>query len=85
MATRAAGRHFGEVPTYESTTVGDDLAWILAQLRSAGIEEVIALDLTLPELGIPVARVVIPGLEGPDEHPAYLAGERGRMVAERQP
>jgi YcaO-like protein with predicted kinase domain len=83
--TRVAGRHFGQVPTYESTTVGDDLAWILARLRSAGIEEVIALDLTLPELGIPVARVVIPGLEGPDEHPAYLAGERGRMVAERQP
>jgi YcaO-like protein with predicted kinase domain len=85
MATRAAGRHFGEVPTYESTTIGDDLAWILARLRSARIEEVIALDLTLPELGIAVARVVIPGLEGPDEHPAYLAGERGRMVAERQP
>ena len=85
MATRAAGRHFGQVPTYESTTVGDDLAWILARLRSAGIEEVIALDLTLPEFGIPVARVVIPGLEGPDEHPACLAGERGRMVAEKQP
>jgi ribosomal protein S12 methylthiotransferase accessory factor len=50
-----------------------------------GIEEVIALDLTRPELGIAVARVVVPGLEGPDEHPAYLAGRRAGAAQERRP
>jgi ribosomal protein S12 methylthiotransferase accessory factor len=85
MAAPAGGRDFRAVPTYESETVGDDLAWILTRLRSVGIEEVIAVDLTLPQLGICVARVVVPGLEGPDEHPAHLAGRRARMVGERRP
>jgi YcaO-like protein with predicted kinase domain len=84
MATREAGRDFRDVPTYESDTVGDDLAWILARLRSAGIDEVIAVDLTLPQLGIAVARVVVPGLEGPHDHPACVAGRRARTAHERR-
>ena len=34
-------------------------------LRSAGISEVVAVDLTREEFGIPVVRVIVPGLEGP--------------------
>ena len=39
-----------------------------------------AVDLTKPEFGIPVARLVIPGLEGVDESPDYLLGARARSV-----
>ena len=46
------------LPTGNSETVAEDLAWILARLQSVGIEEVIAVDLTRPEFGIPVVRVV---------------------------
>ena len=38
------------------------------------------MDLTKPEFGIPVVRVVVPGLEGADESPDYLLGERGLRV-----
>ena len=41
-----------------------DLAWELERLRAAGIEQVVVVDLTRPELRIPVVKVVIPGLEG---------------------
>jgi YcaO-like protein with predicted kinase domain len=84
MAGRAAPRDFREAPSHESTILADDLAWMLERLRSVGIEEVIALDLTRPEFGIAVARVVIPGLEGSHEHPVYVAGWRARMAQARQ-
>jgi YcaO-like protein with predicted kinase domain len=85
MAAPEAARDLRDVPTYESETVGDDLAWLLARLRSVGIEEVIAVDLTLPQLGIAVARVVVPGLEGPHDHPACMAGQRAHTAHARRP
>jgi ribosomal protein S12 methylthiotransferase accessory factor len=85
MATRETWRDFQGVPSYESDTVGDDLAWILARLRAVGVEEVIAVDLRLPQLGIAVARVVVPGLEGPHDHPACAPGWRARSAEERRP
>jgi YcaO-like protein with predicted kinase domain len=69
-------RDYSDVPTYESRTCADDLAWMLDRLRAVGIEEVVAVDLTRPGLGMPVARVVIPGLEGPDDHEHYVPGPR---------
>ena len=59
-------------------TCADDLAWMLDRLRAVGIGEVIAVDLTGPEFGMPVVRVVIPGLEGPDDHDRYVPGPRAR-------
>jgi YcaO-like protein with predicted kinase domain len=76
-------RSFRDVPTYESATCAEDLGWMLERLRGVGIEEVVAVDLTRGELGIPVARVVIPGLEAPDDHDRYLPGPRVRRVLGR--
>jgi YcaO-like protein with predicted kinase domain len=76
MSDGAARRNFREVPTYESRTCAQDLAWMLDRLRAVGIGEVMAIDLTRPEIGVPVARVVIPGLEGPDDHDRYVPGPR---------
>ena len=44
-------------------------SWELERLREAGIDEVGVVDLSLPEFGIPVVRVVVPGLEAPCDHP----------------
>lgn len=84
MAGRGPRRDFREVATFDGESFADDLAWLLARLRSVGIDRVVAVDLTRPDLAIPVVRVVIPGLEGPDDHPRYLPGPRARAAGERR-
>jgi YcaO-like protein with predicted kinase domain len=64
LAGEAAG-DFTAVPVFEADSFDDDVSWELARLRAAGIGQVIAVDLTREEFGIPVVRVVVPGLEGP--------------------
>lgn len=64
----------------EHDTFDEDVAWLTDALARIGIEEVIAVDLTHPKLGLPVVRVVIPGLEAPHETPGYVAGARARAA-----
>lgn len=73
-------RSFRDCLTSTAPTIEADLAHQLERLRAVGIEEAVAIDLTKPEFGIPVVRVVVPGLEGADESPDYLLGERGLRV-----
>ena len=60
-----AARDFAAVPAFDSDSLDADVAWELTALRFAGISEVVAVDLTREEFGIPVVRVIVPGLEGP--------------------
>jgi len=46
-------------PTFEG-----DITVLLTVLHRAGIEQALVFDLTLPEIGIPVVRILVPGLEG---------------------
>ena len=62
-----------------------EVAWLLQRLRGAGIREAIAIDLTRREFGVPVVRVVVPGLEGSDHHGNYVPGVRARAVREGRP
>lgn len=73
-------RSFADCPNHVSATIDADLKHQLDQLRAVGIDEVIAVDLSKPEFGIPVVRVVIPGLEGLDESPDYLLGDRAKRA-----
>lgn len=75
-------RDFRDVPSQEGATFNVDIAWELSKLRAAGIKRVIAIDLTRPEYRLPVVRVVIPGLEGPDKVPGYRHGTRARQRRE---
>ena len=72
---------FSEVPSFSADDLGRDLRWELERLRSAGITQVIVVDLARPEFAIPVVRVVIPGLEGDIRHPHYVPGARARGPA----
>ncbi len=74
-------RDFRAVPSQDSANLAADLDWMLERLRAVGVRQVIALDLTKPKFGLPVARVVIPGLEGPDDHDFYVRGPRALAVA----
>ncbi|CAO3438249.1 YcaO-like family protein [Azospirillum endophyticum] len=80
----AGKRSFTDCPTSAAPTIETDLAHQLGRLRAIGIKEAVAVDLTKAEFGIPVVRVVVPGLEGADESPDYLLGERGLRVLDAQ-
>jgi ribosomal protein S12 methylthiotransferase accessory factor len=80
-ATSGQGmRDFRHVPDRESETFDEDVAWELDRLRAVGIASLVAIDLTRAEFGIPVVRVVIPGLEGASMHANYVPGPRAQAV-----
>ncbi len=72
----------GKIRTFEineqSCTTDSCIAFILDRLRLAGLSEPIAVNLSKPEFDLPVVRVVVPGLEGPDDHDGYVPGLRAR-------
>jgi ribosomal protein S12 methylthiotransferase accessory factor len=73
-------RPFAQVPNFSSPSIDEDLRWMLARLRAAGLDQVIAVDLTREAIGVPVARVIVPGLEGATGLGAggYVPGSRAR-------
>ncbi len=72
---------FDSAPDFADDELAVDLQSLLVRLRAAGIEQVIAVDLARAELGIPVVRIVIPGLEWDGNHPGYRPGRRARAAA----
>ena len=60
-----APRPFDSAPTRYERGVSADVEWELGRLAEAHMPCAVAVDLTRSELGIPVVRVVIPGLELP--------------------
>lgn len=58
-----ARRSFDDVPDARHDTIEADVRWELDRLAVAGFAEVICVDLTRQGLGIPVVRVIVPGLE----------------------
>lgn len=80
-----AERGYREAPDHAGDTLDDDVSWVIDRVRAAGIQQIVAVDLTRPELGIPVARVIVPGLEPHDEIPGYVPGARARRrLSERR-
>jgi YcaO-like protein with predicted kinase domain len=73
-------RRFQEAPTFEGESFDEDVAWALERLRAAGLRQVVVVELTKRELGIPVVRVIIPGLEPLHDIPGYSPGARARRV-----
>jgi ribosomal protein S12 methylthiotransferase accessory factor YcaO len=55
----------------------------LDRLKAVGVRQAILVDLTRPGVGIPVVRMVVPGLEGwTDKAEANVPGERRRIMRE---
>jgi len=75
---------FESVPDQVFDTVFEDLEWSIQKLKVQGIKEVIWVDLALPEFAIPVARVIVPGLEGAfDTSDQYVVGARARAASRK--
>ena len=83
LSCREPSRAFAHVPSFESPSVEADVRWMLARLRGAGIDQIAAVDLTREAVGVPVVRVIVPGLEGVADagEGEYAPGSRAR----RQP
>ena len=69
-------RAFDQVPTQVNRDLRSDLDWLKLRLQGVGIEQIAVVDLTRPEFGIPVTRVIIPGLEAPRDDDNYVPGPR---------
>jgi len=54
---------YRDLPSLETESLAGDVSAQLSLLRQAGYERVIAFDLTQPEIGISVARAIIPGMD----------------------
>jgi ribosomal protein S12 methylthiotransferase accessory factor len=77
-------RSFQDVPTFDGAeTFDEDIECELNQLHAAGIQRVVAIDLTKPEFRLPVVRVVIPGLEAAEEIADTILGQRAQAAMER--
>jgi len=82
----AAGplRRYQDVLEKSSDTFDEEISWELARLQAVGIESVVVVDLTRPEFGLPVTRVIIPGLELAFMDMKYFAlGQRARQLRGR--
>jgi YcaO-like protein with predicted kinase domain len=80
------GRGFHAVPSRESDDFEDDVRWQCERLAAVGLEQVATVDLTRPDVGIPVVRVIVPGLESLHGIPGHVPGARARRAqATREP
>ena len=83
LRTAGAMSDFRAVPTRDHDNLVDDVSSALERLGAVGIRQAVVVDLTKPELGLPVARVVIPGLESIDDSESgYVPGPRARTLRE---
>jgi YcaO-like protein with predicted kinase domain len=84
LDTVQQGLDFREGPGWLAPTLEEDVSTARDQLRAAGLSQLIVVDLTRSEFGIPVVRVIIPGLEGVSTAPGYVPGARAtRDVGQR--
>ncbi len=54
---------FSKIQSFFNEDILDDIKLILTKLKNVGLGRVIIVDLTNPEIGIPVVRAIVPGLE----------------------
>jgi ribosomal protein S12 methylthiotransferase accessory factor len=54
---------FSHVQTFFNEDILDDIKLIISRLKSVGLSQVIIVDLTNSDIGIPVVRAIVPGLE----------------------
>lgn len=66
---------FSEIDTFVSGDVLEDINFILKGLKGAGIKKAIIVDLTSPNIKVPVVRAIVPGLES-FEATSSVMGER---------
>lgn len=72
-------RSFAAIPTWTCETIQEDLQVEQSCLSKAGFTQILVVDLSKPEFGVPVVRVIVPGLEA-ELAEDYTLGPRARAV-----
>jgi YcaO-like protein with predicted kinase domain len=79
LARQPADIAFNDVDL-STETFEDDIDALGSALARIGIESVAVVDLTRPEVGIPVVKVIATDLEADPDGPHYVAGRRARAA-----
>jgi ribosomal protein S12 methylthiotransferase accessory factor len=74
---------FAEIESFESDDFLLDIKYMLKKLEEAGLDRVVVVDLTREEIGLPVVRVIVPGLEIAAVDPERV-GKRCRNARNRR-
>lgn len=77
-----APRRLQDLPSRDSDFFADDLQWMLGNLQRVGLGPPIVVDLTRGDIGVPVVRVVVPGMEDAELVEHYVIGPRLAQVLE---
>ncbi len=80
FAAEFPAHRLADIAGFRAEDPAGDVAWTLAGLRGAGIATPLMVDLTRAEIGVPVVRVVVRGLEGDCHHSSYVPGKRARTM-----
>lgn len=79
----AARANFAAQSSLSSASFDEDLELLLKRVQSVGLTRVVAVDLSKPEVGIPVVKVIVPGMEARLSARHYQPGARAtRWAAE---
>jgi ribosomal protein S12 methylthiotransferase accessory factor len=76
-----AGLDAAALPGAGPGTVADHLRRLTARIAAAGVPRLWSVDLTRPGFGVPVVRLVAPGLGAPVAHGRFVVGARPRRGA----
>ncbi|CCN72243.1 YcaO-like family protein [Vibrio nigripulchritudo] len=74
---------FESIDSWDNDTLEKDLILLCSQLEQQSLPNPVVIDLTKPEFGIPVVRVIAPSLEGLHEVPGYVFGLRGQCIKQK--
>lgn len=75
-------KSFSDVASFESDDFLLDIRHMFGKLEEAGLDRAVVVDLTREEIGIPVVRVIVPGLENAAVDPERV-GKRCKNARQR--
>jgi ribosomal protein S12 methylthiotransferase accessory factor len=83
----SGNREFSQIESVDSDDFLMDIKHMLSKIERAGMQRAIVVDLTAEEVGVPVVRVIVPGLEisGVDPDRVGMRCKRARDEARRIP
>jgi ribosomal protein S12 methylthiotransferase accessory factor len=54
---------FDDLPSYQYPSVNEDVEFIIERMRQSGFDQIVVVDITRADVGIPVVRVIVPRTE----------------------
>jgi ribosomal protein S12 methylthiotransferase accessory factor len=74
-SNRESIKEFSKIKSHLNYDILDDIKLILKRLKKAGLKRAIIVDLTNPDLKVPVVRAIVPGLETFEVSKLFMATE----------